>query len=207
MHLIENLIAKNGSVVVRHQGRLLASGVDPQAEAVEWVQRRLAFLQKVKTIFVLGAGSGYHIAELVKMTAAKIMVIEFSEEIRGAVAAIHNFDPQRVRMECLQNSRDLFAAKPLKAAVAQSFLVLQHHPSCAWQSDFYGKIKARLLGRDWASLNWQWRVKGFSPLHALPKIHGNDKPLTIYDLDNAEFVQNSSERERMLVKALRELVK
>jgi hypothetical protein len=44
-------------------------------------------------------------------------------------------------------------------------------------------------------------------LDSYPRIIASDEPLTIYDLESTELVQDSAERERMIIKALRELVK
>jgi hypothetical protein len=57
-------------------------------------------------------------------------------------------------------------------------------------------------------LNWQWQLKGHGSLDTQLKIGAEgDAALTIYDLDNTELSQNSEDRERMIIKALRELVK
>jgi hypothetical protein len=63
------------------------------------------------------------------------------------------------------------------------------------------------VGRDWANLNWQWRIKGFAPLQDQPKIDGKGEPLTILDLEQTQLVRLENSREGMLVRALRELVK
>ncbi len=205
--MIEMVRAQNGSVVVKDDGRLLSSAVDPQAEAGEWIARRRSFLDKVKVIFVLGAGSGYHIAELQKCSAAQIVVLDSSEKVIAAVREIHQFAEIRVKFECVQRGKALRSLESVKSGVAVSFTVLQHAPSVAGDPEFYRECQNLLNGREWGGLHWQWQLKGFSALDSQPKIHSGELPLTIYDLDSTELVQNSEERERMLVKALRELVK
>jgi hypothetical protein len=206
--VIETFTAQNGSLVIRLDGRLLASAVDPLAEAREWVQRRRILLTKVKSIFVLGAGSGYHVAELLIQTDANIVVIERSPELVAAVQRIQGFESKCVQFVSVEKSAALRGHEQVRAAVNESFLVLQHAPSLANDQEFYRDCKNQLLGRDWGSLNWQWQLKGFAPLDAQPKIHAaGETQLSIYDLEQTELVQNSIERERMLVKALRELVK
>jgi hypothetical protein len=205
--LIETVSAQNGSQVIRYDGRLLSSAVDPLHEARDWVSRRKTLLANVKSVFVLGAGSGYHVSELFIQTDAKIFVIERSQELISAVQQIQAFASPRVHFICVEKSAALRTLENVRTAIAESFLVLQHAPSLTVQPDFYRECKNQLLGRDWGSLNWQWQLKGFAPLDAQPKIHAGDKALSIYDLDQTELVQDSAERERMLVKALRELVK
>lgn len=205
--MIDVQIAKNGSQVIRYDGRLLSSAVDPLAEAREWVVRRGPLLDRVKSIFILGAGSGYHIAELLIQTDARLIVIEHSQELIDTVQAIQKFDLERVQFVCADKPTSLRSNTQVRHAIAGSFLVLQHAPSLAAEQDFFRESKNLLLGRDWGNLNWQWQLKGFAPLDEQPKIHGTSQTLSIYDLEQTELVQDSAERERMLVKALRELVK
>lgn len=205
--MIETSLAQNGSPVLRYDGRLLSSAIDPQMEARQWRLRRATFLGQVKIIFVLGAGSGYHLLELLNNTSASLVVVEQSEEVIESVLAIHTFDSQRVHFENVQKATQLRTSVHVKSGVAQSFLVLPHPPSTACAPELYRECQDQLLGRDWGSLNWQWRLKGFAPLESQPKICAEAEQLTIYDLEQTELVRDSSERERMLVKALRELVK
>jgi hypothetical protein len=203
--VIQEEVAKNGSRVLRHNGRLLASAVNPQAEATEWVQRRLSLINDVRSLFVLGAGAGYHIAELQTCTAAQILVIEHDLQVIEFVRSAHALDAH-VQFECAQSSKQLRASALVREAIRGSFLVLTHSPSAGSQPEIYRDWRKQLLGRDWGALSWQWQLKGFADLDTQLKI-GNSEALTIYDLESTELVQNSTERERMLIKALRELVK
>jgi hypothetical protein len=205
--VIEKHTAQNGSPVVRYDGRLLSSAVDPLNEARDWVSRRRTLLANVQSVFVLGAGSGYHISELFIQTDAKILIVEHSQELVVTVQEIQKFISPRIEFVCVEKSAALRALESVRAAVAGSFLVLQHAPSIAAEPGFFRECQNQLLGRDWGSLNWQWQLKGFAPLDKELKIHAGDEALSIYDLDQTELVQDSAERERMLVKALRELVK
>ncbi|MBX3021092.1 MAG: hypothetical protein KF799_05390 [Bdellovibrionales bacterium] len=204
--MIETITGDKGHKVIRRAGRLLASGSDPVAEAIAWLARRRAFLDKVKTVFVLGLGSGYHVNVLLSATSAHLVVIEPDAALIEAVAAIHTFPKNRVRVECVSNSRSLRAAVSVREGVKQSFVVLAHPPSQADRKDLFADCAAQLNGRDWGSLTWQWKLKEGQMLDSTPRVDGHTA-LTIYDLEQTELVQNSEERERMLIKALRELVK
>ena len=207
--MIEKLTARNGCQVLRYEGRLLASAVDPLAEAEEWIRSRLTMLSRVKSIFVLGSGAGYHIEVICRNTPARVIVIDKDPELAEAVQAIHGFSAIQVCFECVASAKDLRQSEVVRGAVAGSFLVLEHAPSRATNPEFFRDVRRQLLGRDWGSLNWQWQLKDFQPLDAQTKIHAasEGEALTIYDLENTELVQDSAERERMLIKALRELVK
>jgi len=205
--MIEMVEARNGRQVLRWDGRLLASSVDPVSEARQWLGSRRAFLDKVNTVFVLGAGAGYHVHELMTQTIAKVVVLECHGDLVSAVRALHAFDSSRVGFVKFSKARDLRADPRVRSGISESFVVLQHAPSMSLRPDVYEECLSLMLGRDWGSLNWQWQVKGFAPLETRPRIHTDREPLTILDLEKTELVQDSVERERMLVKALRELVK
>lgn len=205
--MIEFVTAKTGERVIRWEGRLLASQVDPALEAREWFQRRSAFVTKVKTVFVLGAGSGFHIQEVARRTSAAIVVIEPEVELVQAVREGLGSAADRVKFISPANARELRADEAVRAAVAGSFVVLEHPASVSHDRPYYRECRAQLLGREWGALNWQWKLKGFADLDSQPRISAGGEPLTIYDLEQTELVQDSGERERMLLKALRELVK
>lgn len=205
--MIETVVAENGSEVLRQDGRLLASMVDPQMEARAWLRRRQSLLRKVKSIFILGAGAGYHVAELESFSEAQLVVIEHSAQILDIVAKIQRFDSKRTHFCCVQRARSLRTSNFVKAALTQSFLVFTHAPSVVSQQEFYRECHLQLMGRDWGSLNWQWQLRGFAPLEPHTKIHSAEEPLTILDLEQTQLMRQSEERERMIVKALRELVK
>lgn len=204
---MEWVLAKSGDQVIRWQGRLLASRVDPSGEARDWFLRRGAFAGKVKSIFILGAGSGFHIVEALKRTTARVIVVEPEQELADAVEPSLAEFSARVTFACVGSARELRANEAVRAAVAASFIVLEHPASVSLDRGFFRECSAQLIGRDWGSLSWQWKLNGFPDLDSQPRITQNDKPLTIYDLEQTELVQDSAERERMLLKALRELVK
>lgn len=206
--MIESIIAQNGNTILRQNGRLLASRVDPMAEAEAWIQHRLAFLDKVKGVFVLGLGCGYHIQSLLKHTNARVVVIEQFPEIIELVQT--HFDwAQESRLKIQQHSKasQLRGSSAVKEIIRDSFVVLTHPASYSQAATFYQECRAQLTGREWGALTWQWRLKDLPSLDSAPRLTSSAEPLTIYDLEQTELVQNSNERERLLLKALRELVK
>ncbi len=205
--MIERVQSRSGKAVIKINGRHLASVVEPVLEARAWLSRRREFLDRVKTVFVLGAGSGYHIHELSLNTAARILVIERNSELCEAVKSIHRFDRSRIRFLELDRPRELRACEDVRVGLCGSFVVLQHAPSQAMDPDFYRDCLALLVARDWGNLNWQWQLNGFAPLESETRIQSQRDPLSLLDLEQTELVQNSEERERMLIKALRELLK
>jgi hypothetical protein len=206
--MIEVVEAANGEKVIRFEGRLLASRFNPSQEARDWLARRPEFLTKVRTIIVLGMASGHHIAELVEKTEAKILVIDTNEQILETSQTIQSFPTNRVVVEHVRNSRDLRSRVQVKKAVAESFIVLAHPVSALLDGKVYDECRAQLLGRDWGALTWQWKLRNGPDFDTNSRIDGAPfNPLTIYDLEQTELVQNSEEREKLLFRALRELVK
>lgn len=209
--MVEWVDAANGDKVIRFDGRLLASRFDPRKEAGEWLDSRPEFLAKVRTIIVLGMGAGYHVAELLERTGRekgpKILVIETNEKILNAGQMLHQFPANRVIFEQVRSARALRASVQVKKAVAESFVVLAHPASMVNDQKLFEECRLQLLGRDWGALSWQWKLRNAPDFDANSRIDMRSQPLTIHDLEQTELVSNSEERERMLFKALRELVK
>ena len=202
--MIERTLAESGDPVVRVAGRLLASRVDPRAEARAWADPRAMFLRSVKTVIVLGLGAGYHVAELLERTAAAILVVEPNAEL--AASPVLALDPDRVTIESLRTAGEVRGSEAVRRAVAESYVVLTHPASRALDPDAYREISLQLNGRDWGSLGWIWALRGNGELvdEARP---ASDQPLSIYDLAQNEVVNDATERKSLLIKALRELVK
>lgn len=206
--MIEILDAVHGGQVIRYNGRLLASRFDPRREAHEWIDSRREFIGSVKNVIVLGLGSGHHVSALAENSSAHILVLEADSEILEAGAALHSFDSSRVRIEPITTARALRNSDAVKFAVKESFVVLVHPASLALNSALYESCRDQLLGREWGALNWQWKMRNGPNFDINPRIDfKKGEPLTIYDLEQTELVQNSEEREKLLFKALRELVK
>ena len=205
--MIEIVHAENGDKVLRFDGRLLASRFDPRQEAQAWAAQRLHFLDKVRTIFILGMGSGHHVAELLHVSPANQVVIEASPEILAASLQVQEFSHARVTILHVPSGRSLRMMDAVKNAVRESFVVVSHTPSITLFPEVYRQCREQLLGRDWGNLNWQWKLRNGPSFDKAARIHPAGEPLSLHDLEQTELVQNSEERERLLFKALRELVK
>ncbi len=206
--MIEWEDTKTGARVPRWKGRLMASRLDPEAEAGEWYRRRKSFVDRVKTIFILGVGGGFHAIEVLRRTSAKVIVIEPEAELGAAVMPplLEKFG-ERIKLVCVQRAADLRSNEDVRSALGGSFVVLEHPASVAGYKEFFSECSGQLIGRDWGALTWQWKLKGFADLDSEPKVSRSETPLSIYDLDATQLARESTEREKMIIKALRELVK
>ncbi|HMN69471.1 MAG TPA: hypothetical protein PKC28_13095 [Bdellovibrionales bacterium] len=206
--MIEILEAEQGGAkVLRVDGCLTASRVAPVKEAREWLARRREFLDKVKTVFVLGLGSGHHVRALRESCRARIVVVEANADIVSMHAEL-GIVPADVQVLHADSLRALRGNERVRELVTASFVVLTHPASVARGAEVYHEFRRLLIGRDWGTLNWQWNMRNGPSLDGTTRISGEDQaPLTIYDLEQTELVQNSEEGERLVFKALRELVK
>ena len=187
--------------VARLNGRLLASRVDPVGEAKRWVERRRPFLNRVRGIFVLGIGSGYHVAELARETKAKILVIERHTELARTVTGTELWRNSRAQSVVAQSLTELWSNELLRFMVESSYLVLSHQPSRAAFPKFYAAAEKRLIARDPKSLRWLMELRGETAVPNMP----TSGPLSIHHLVAAD--QSAQARRDMPAHALRGLVK
>lgn len=204
--MIEIVTSKSGQPVVRRDGRLLASRFEPATEAAAWLERRRTLLDNVRTVFVLGLGAGYHVRALTEQTTARVHVLEPDAELIEVVRELHDF-PARTLIEHVDSARELRASKTVRESLKESFIVLEYAPGRHGFESWFKEASVQLVAREWGALTWQWQLKTGTSLDAQPRVEKTAAPLTIYDLEQTELVQDGEERERMLIKALRELVK
>ena len=201
--MIERVTAQSGDEVLRVGGRLMASRIDPRAEARAWVDARLALLNDVRTVVVLGLGSGYHVTELVKRTSARILVLEPRADVIAAWD--EDFARDRVRVEHTEDLASLRTSDDVRRALATSYLTMVHPASRGLSPEFYRDAVAHLNARAPGHLAWVWELKN---LGTLPEeLTRGDAALSIHDLAQIELTADAGEREHLLIKALRELVK
>lgn len=205
--MIEFVESAKGGKVIRCDGRLLASRIDPESEAAEWLASRRDFIKNVKNVFVLGLGSGHHVRALLEKTEATVIVLEANAGIYNVAEQLGLPMSMKLKIQKVSSARDLRANEAVKAAVRESFVVLSHPASAALYPQVYDEIRAQLIGRDWAALNWQWKTRNAPGFDDNPRIDSNGEPLTIHDLEQTQLVRNGEEREKLLLRALRELVK
>ena len=199
--MIERLTTPTGDVVTRVDGRLSASRIDPRAEARAFVDDRAALLDQVQTVFILGLGAGYHVAEVAARTAARVVVIEPRADVIAALPL--TFDPERIFIEQLDAADRVRASSRVRTGLAQSYLVLVHPASRGSDPDLYREVAALLCARQPAAFSFVWALRDLAPLGEV----SGPGPLTIHDLVQAEVIADAGERERALLRALKELVK
>ncbi|MES2856059.1 MAG: hypothetical protein V4692_09355 [Bdellovibrionota bacterium] len=75
-------LSRSGDPVLRIDGRLLASSIDPVREATTWSKNASAKVKSGATVCIVGAGCGYHLREFKKSNpSVRFVVIERSREV------------------------------------------------------------------------------------------------------------------------------
>ncbi len=183
--MIDVLKTKTGDYTLRWSGRLLASQVDPRAEAAKWVQQVSATLRGCRTVFVIGAGAGYHLLELAELFPhISILVLEKEQKIINAVRA--SLEISFLGVDFIATGKtDVFAnAGVRKALAAGTYRVLIHPSARVVDAQHAVDIAADLNGRTPHGFQEILDIREDSSLELLsPPDEKSKKLLSIRDLD------------------------
>ncbi len=156
--MIDVEISRSGHSVLRKDGRLLASSIDPIREANTWVDSILIDgAGDAPRILVFGLGSGYHIVELLKRCSGRtVFVLESDAEIAGQARGLNPEVSQAII--CTEsNPNKLFDLPSVRIFLKGHFRIAKHGPSCITDPSFYDRAASILLARDRAGFFLQLR--------------------------------------------------
>ncbi len=199
--------SKTGLPILAQDGRLLSSAYDPVKEAKAWAVQAQLRLQKHAAAVILGLGSGYHVAELLKLEKHKpIIVIEKSSEIARCVRDVSS----EFIFESLIVDEDwtrLLDHDELKRIQRLPFCMLKHGPTCQQSAEYYTKVEKLLLARDKISflIHLRQRPELFSTLDVVRLDRLEPEIISIKTLTKL-FKNDQFMEERRLWKVLEELV-
>lgn len=146
--MIEVVAAKSGDRTISFEGKFLASRIDPRAESERWCKKYEAELRGLRSVFILGAGAGYHLSQLKKeLPHLNVICIDFSEEIIKCVKDSIEISLMGIDFLCYKNTRDLFYEKTVQSALASSYRVLVHPSVHAHSSHLAQDLALDLNGR------------------------------------------------------------
>ena len=209
---IERIIAKSGDPVVKYDGRLLASAIDPRREARDWVNRWRDRIAVAERLIVLGWGAGYHLHEIHQQwPALKILAIGCEPDLLSEIHQIHPSMLNEVSFIHCHNESELLPHAEIRQFMRSGFVVLEHSSLPNLNIKGYSEIKNRLIAREPLFFSdWVRREPRLSRLFPLQIIPGGEdqRLLSIKDLER--FVgnrDNSKSKDVMVVHALRELVR
>lgn len=144
--MLEVVTTKCAETSLSLDGKLLASKIDPRAEAKKWVANQLESLHGIKTAIVLGAGAGYHLAEL-KIAAPHLNLIAI--EKNKALISHHekNLELVRFGIKVISAQGDLLSHLLIQQALQSSYKVLLHPAGAITFKDESLYLKDLLNGR------------------------------------------------------------
>lgn len=206
--MIEVEIAKSGQPVLKKDGRLLASSVDPQREAVKWADLISASAPPDDLVVVLGLGSGYHVLELMlRRPASQILVIESDREL-FEITLRHFPDLCKVRILIEPVWQNLMNSEVFCGAVEGVYSVAVHGPSASIDSEFVKAVEVLLRGRDPKAffILLKRRPELQAILQKEEVAHLEHEQVNIKTLQRLFGHQPSVTRERRLWRILEELV-
>lgn len=204
--MIESLAAKNGKMVLRRDGRLLASLFDPEQEARVWTDRALAELLPGESVIIMGLGAGYHSAEMVRRSPGRmILTIENDQETVKAAREIQAglgqilIEPDWMKLPDHPLFRD---------AVGGTYRVFQHGPSMQIDPAFFGAVEKLLRGRDKLTflVLLKTRPELFSYLNPEAIAAIGDEPVSIKTVRSLFSQASLASRERRIWRVLEELI-
>jgi spermidine synthase len=204
---IEN--SRNGRRILRKQGRLLASAIDPLKEAETWALRALAQVQLGDSLVILGLGCGYHVEALLKMRPGQsILVIEHDERVAQHA---YDFCPSIPRFDVVVATdwTRLADAGRVRDVLTGVFKILAHPSSVLADREYYARVESFFRGRDRASFFMQLRLRpelvaliDAEKVEAMP-----DEAVSIKSIQNLFQDTSVPSKELHLWKVLEELVR
>ena len=209
--MIERLQSRNRKNIVKYQGRLLASSVDPVREANNWVQKHLPRIIKNTHIIVLGAGCGYHLVALkTAHPSAKILCIESEGDLIAFCQAEHSLDLAEAQFICEKTKENLKRNSRLQKFIHHPYIILKAGSATTSEGNFFIEAEELLLGRTQESFDFI--VAHRSDLNELFKLESSARNASVtgalISIKGIEaLVSNMTETTAsMIFRALRELV-
>lgn len=206
--MIEVITARNGSRVIKKEGKLLASVFDPIREASAWADRTKAKLREDETVIILGIGSGYHVEELVsRCPNNSIFVVEKDVELAERALEIC----RGIRREQVIVEPDwvrLIESEVLQEAIDGIYRITLHGPSFQLDPDYFGAVDRLLRGRDKLSFLLLLKTRPeFLPLLDAEAVNAiGDEAISIKTLCRIFSPRAAASRERRIWHVLEELV-
>lgn len=188
--MIEVVQAKNGSAVHVKNGKYLASSFDPQKEAETWWTHCQRLVKHSQTAFVLGLGSGYHVAILSRQISQQtVVVIECDQQLIDLNAK--QFANTNVQVVHVADWRKLYQNEIVQKAVVQNYSVLLHSPSLNAEQEFFANAHKFLLARNVEGL--------FALLRSRPEL--------LEEIDEIKLADLARSTEPVTIKTLTRLMK
>lgn len=141
--------ARNGAEIIRLNGRLVCSRVDPLQEAQKWVKKVKKDHPKNTTIIVLGLGCAYHVVELKQtFNTSRIVVIEPAKAVVEWAKKNHSLILTGVDIVQSPSLEELRSHSMIQEVVKKPYSVWRFGPRTHESQKFFGQAEELLLGRN-----------------------------------------------------------
>lgn len=211
--MLEIDLAKNGHRILRKNGRLLASSVDPIREAQVWADHVCSIIEPHELIIVLGLGCGYHIEELqTRRPQNQLFVIDSDPEL---LSQVHMICPKVSMVNVLieANWNELIGSQTFRDAIGGVYRIVKHGPSCQIDEEYFKCVEGLLLGREKISFLYLMKTRPellsiLDPEKITQIMEQPDNEAISIKTLSQMFASNSMvRRERRIWRVLEELVK
>lgn len=209
---LEKITARSGDTIVRVNGRLTASSVDPRREAKQWVEMNRPLIEGSERVLIVGVGSGHHLAELnLEYPRLRVLAIAMEPEFIDAAREIHGLNVANTEFYACESEAKVLAGSRVRMFLKSAVAVIPHSPSQVSNPPAYQEITARLKMREPIFFSdWVCREQRFTDLFPLQSIPGGDEKRLLSIKDLNRFLGDSSKAppdDVLLVKALKEFVR
>ena len=203
--------ARGGQPVIQKNGRWLASSFDPVREAQAWAKKASLGVKHGESIFILGLGSGYHVAELAKLRSEPFLVFENDELLTEQALEIC----PEIRERSIIVDGDwtkLLENDTVRDQINGVYHIAKYGPSCQMSPEYFAQVENLLIGRDPLTFLLQlkarpgiWGILDGEKVRSLGSAQSND-PISIKTLQKL-FAENANgSKERQMWRVLEELV-
>lgn len=150
--MIEVVQAKDGSPILKKEGRHFSSTYNPKQEASVWAQVQRSEVESYDRVIIFGSGSVYHIQSFLEMYVDKsILVIECSPDI-FKVTQKWLGSHERMNIVCASNFEDLMVHDFVLKFLDRPYRVLRLASSFQSDAEIYQQLEQDLLAQNFHSL-------------------------------------------------------
>lgn len=149
----------NNNLVFKLDGQLTASRTAPIEQAQKWLGKQKSLIGDKENVIILGAGSGYHILEIIKINPnLKITVIDTDKALIKSVKEYHKLN--NVEFLLFDDLENLKNYPVLLNSLKSGYCVLTFAIENRHTKSMFLFLKYFLLGRNTLGFNFISQLRG-----------------------------------------------
>jgi hypothetical protein len=146
--VIEWIKTASGESTLRFRGKFLASSIDPVKDGKVWASRQMSVLQGLRSVFVLGSGSGHHLIALKNLRPdLRVLALETNKELLEATRSQLRVALLGIELTYAKNLSELLLVPSVREALRSSYAVVLGPSATITDPDGYKTMAADLNGR------------------------------------------------------------